>query len=57
MIMTKSYDNKQIIFKKYDNDNVHKKKACKRKKNYETQFLNNSVLNNKIKIKIKIKNN
>jgi hypothetical protein len=56
--MTKSYDNKQIIFKKYDNDNVHKKKACKKKKkNYETQFLNNSVLNNKIKIKIKIKNN
>ena len=57
MIMAKSNDNKQIIIKKYDNDNVHKKKACKRKKNYETQFLNNSVLNNKIKIKIKIKNN
>ena len=27
--MEKSNDNKQIIFKKYDNDNVHKKKACK----------------------------
>jgi hypothetical protein len=34
-----------------------KRKLVKEKKNYETQFLNNSVLNNKIKIKIKIKNN
>jgi len=50
MIMTKSNDNKQIIFKKYDNNNVRKKKACK-KKIYETQFLDNSVLNYKIKIK------
>jgi hypothetical protein len=32
MTMTKNNDNKQIILKKYNNANVHKKKACKIKK-------------------------